>query len=228
MNFVSNIIAFNQQVLNIQALGQLTALAPNVAQISIESIIEEIDEFRQATAAGDLIKSVDALADTLYFTVGVMYKLGMTEEQIIGSIADHHYSQVDCVVSTIWKDSELEVLPTFQILPQDMVEDVCKTMEEIVADFSLFCDDGDIAGSIVSMGHIARGAIIAMSGFGLSTDSTIKVMDAVHCANMEKKLGVNAKRGDGKTADAVKPEGWIPPEERIGEILDRQSQLKAS
>jgi hypothetical protein len=37
---------------------------------------------------------------------------------------------------------------------------------------------------------------------------------------MEKKLGVNAKRGDGSAADAVKPEGWESPEHRIGAILE--------
>jgi predicted HAD superfamily Cof-like phosphohydrolase len=48
----------------------------------------------------------------------------------------------------------------------------------------------------------------------------VEIQTAVHEANMEKKLGVVAKRGDGSAADAVKPEGWIPPEGRIEAILD--------
>ena len=37
---------------------------------------------------------------------------------------------------------------------------------------------------------------------------------------MEKKLGTVAKRAVEGAADAVKPEGWVSPEERIIEILD--------
>lgn len=43
---------------------------------------------------------------------------------------------------------------------------------------------------------------------------------AVHQANMEKKKGVKATRqGFGNAADAVKPEGWLPPEKRLQKIL---------
>lgn len=51
---------------------------------------------------------------------------------------------------------------------------------------------------------------------GLSVEQYNELFILVHEANMEKKLGINHKRqGFGGAADAVKPEGWIPPEERI-------------
>lgn len=48
-----------------------------------------------------------------------------------------------------------------------------------------------------------------------------KLFDQVYQANMTKVRGVNAKReGFGDAADAVKPEGWIAPEDRISRLLE--------
>lgn len=44
--------------------------------------------------------------------------------------------------------------------------------------------------------------------------------ELVFNANMEKKKGVKAGREGYNAADAVKPEGWTPPEERIFNRLE--------
>jgi predicted HAD superfamily Cof-like phosphohydrolase len=54
---------------------------------------------------------------------------------------------------------------------------------------------------------------------GLTAQEIERCFQAVHDCNMQKKLGVQAKRGGEGVADAVKPEGWVGPEERIMEIL---------
>lgn len=127
--FAHQVVDFNQQVLKIEQRKQ-GFLDEGTADISVSCLQEELDEFKEALETRDLIGQVDALIDLQYFATGIMYKLGLTPEQI----------------------------------------NQCQT--------------------------------------------------AVHEANMEKKLGVNAKRGDGETKDAVKPEGWISPEQRIGSILE--------
>lgn len=53
---------------------------------------------------------------------------------------------------------------------------------------------------------------------GVSPEKIRLCFNAIHEANMTKKKGVQAKRG-GKAVDAVKPEGWTPPEEAIAHIL---------
>ena len=58
-----------------------------------------------------------------------------------------------------------------------------------------------------------------LARMGLSEDEVRACMKVVHDANMQKKLGVQEKRGGAGVADAVKPTGWVPPEERIAEIL---------
>jgi predicted HAD superfamily Cof-like phosphohydrolase len=62
-------------------------------------------------------------------------------------------------------------------------------------------------------------AIGIMYKLGMRADQINDCMLAVHEANMTKKKGVNKKRGNGKVADAVKPKGWVKPEDRIREIL---------
>lgn len=128
MDFVSQVIEFNQKVLNLEP-KDLAPLDEATADISQECLEEELQEYIDARHTGDFIGQIDALIDGMYFSIGVLYKMGLTENQIR------------------------------------------------------------------------------------------QCMTAVHEANMQKKLGHNARRGDGVVADAVKLEGWVPPEERIGKIL---------
>lgn len=129
--FTRNIVDFNQKVLGI-APREKNMLNDSEFDISMACLQEEVREFMEAHIGGDFIGCIDAIVDLRYFAVGVLYKLGLTAEQI---------EQID---------------------------------------------------------------------------------QAVHDANMQKKLGKKEGRGDGVAADAVKPEGWISPEERIAAILDRK------
>lgn len=129
MDFTNQVIEFNQQILGIQP-REKNMLNLVEYDISCKALLEEVEEFQEGHLNGDFIACVDAMVDLMYFSVGVLYKMGLSAEEIT------------------------------------------------------------------------------------------KCMTAVHEANMEKKLGVNYKRGDGSAADAVKPYGWISPEHRIIDILD--------
>lgn len=56
---------------------------------------------------------------------------------------------------------------------------------------------------------------------GLTEDQVDQCVDAVHSCNMQKVLGKVAKRDYGDNADAVKPEDWVAPEEKIKAILTK-------
>lgn len=129
VHFVDQVVEFNQRVLKIDQ-REVDMLKPKEFEISMKCLQEELDEFEEAFESGDIIGCIDAIIDLKYFAVGVMYKMGLTPENM----------------------------------------KLCMT--------------------------------------------------AVHEANMEKKLGVVAKRATDGVADAVKPEGWVSPEERIANILD--------
>jgi predicted HAD superfamily Cof-like phosphohydrolase len=70
---------------------------------------------------------------------------------------------------------------------------------------------------MVDLMYFANGVLYKM---GLTAAQIDACCSAVHHANMDKKRGSNAKRAVEGAADAVKPLGWVSPEERIGNILE--------
>jgi predicted HAD superfamily Cof-like phosphohydrolase len=61
-------------------------------------------------------------------------------------------------------------------------------------------------------------AIGGLARIGLTADEAQACFNAVHEANMTKKLGVT-HRGDMGVADAAKPADWVGPEAAIAKIL---------
>lgn len=95
-----------------------------------------------------------------------------------------------------------------------------KCLREEIEEFEECHKAGDIIGSIDGVIDLMYFAVGVLYKMGLTPETITLVGQAVHDANMEKKLGVNAKRGDGSAADAVKPADWVGPEIRIADILD--------
>lgn len=127
MNMVTDVIDFNSMILEIEPRPK-ALLSQEEINISLRCLTEEAQELGEAHYAKDYVGCVDAVLDSVYFSFGILYKLGLTADEIERSFA------------------------------------------------------------------------------------------AIHLANMTKERGVNSKRATG-AADAVKPEGWMSPEERIKEIL---------
>ena len=94
-----------------------------------------------------------------------------------------------------------------------------QSIEDFVNEFSKNYELNDMVNSVISITLICRACCAIFGEFGLSANKAERVMDAVYTANMTKKRGANAKRGDGQTADAVKPADFVPPETKIAEIL---------
>jgi len=100
-----------------------------------------------------------------------------------------------------------------------------KALREEVDEFVVSTTMGDYIGcvdAIIDLQYFAYGVLYKM---GLTPEIISEIAQAVHDANMTKKLGVVAKRGDGSAADAIKPEGWVPPEVQIANILDKHECL---
>jgi predicted HAD superfamily Cof-like phosphohydrolase len=95
-----------------------------------------------------------------------------------------------------------------------------KCLREEVDEFIEASQAADYIGQIDALIDLQYFAMGALYKLGMTADQINRCCTAVHEANMEKKLGVKASRGDGSAADAIKPEGWVPPEHRIGEILE--------
>lgn len=115
----------------------------------------------------------------------------------------------------------LKIQPRVQCpLSQPEFDITVKALNEEVQEFIQASKDSDYIGQIDALIDLQYFAMGALYKLGLTADQINRCCSAVHEANMTKKLGVKASRGDGSAADAIKPEGWEAPEVRIGAILE--------
>lgn len=96
----------------------------------------------------------------------------------------------------------------------------CECLHEEINELKSAHVDGDFIGCIDALIDLRYFAVGVLYKLGLTVEQIEAMDQAVHEANMQKKLGKKAGRGDGIAADAVKPENWVSPEERIANILD--------
>jgi predicted HAD superfamily Cof-like phosphohydrolase len=93
-----------------------------------------------------------------------------------------------------------------------------KALNEEATEFQEAFDGHDILGQVdalVDSIYFAVGALYKMGLTGLQIEAAF---DVVHECNMKKHLGRVAKR-DNPLGDAVKPEGWVGPEEGLAGVL---------
>lgn len=97
-----------------------------------------------------------------------------------------------------------------------------KQLREEILEMEEAYDKGDLIGVVDGLIDLKYFLLGVVYKHGISEQVFNEMFQAVHEANMEKKLGVKKGReGFGNSADAVKPEDWVPPEARIQEILSR-------
>lgn len=81
MEFVKAVVQFNSEILGIEqrSPGHLGVRELSHAVLCLE---EEVEEFIAAGQEHNVIGQVDAIVDLMYFSIGILYKLGLTPEQI--------------------------------------------------------------------------------------------------------------------------------------------------
>jgi len=77
-----SVCRFNQSVLGIapRALG---SQPEDEVALSLNQLLEEVTEFRDAYADGDFVGGIDAMIDLQIFSMGILYKMGLTEEMYV-------------------------------------------------------------------------------------------------------------------------------------------------
>jgi len=93
-----------------------------------------------------------------------------------------------------------------------------KCLQEEVDEFSTAHAHGDYIGQIDALVDLIYFTTGLAYKLGLTPEQIHECQMAVHHANMTKKKGIVAKRDTG-APDAVKPEGWVPPEALIAKIV---------
>lgn len=75
------VVAFNSQALGIEP-REIGLLSPQELEYAKKAWLEERQEFIDAHAAHDVIGAVDAAFDNIYFSIGFLYRMGLTAKQI--------------------------------------------------------------------------------------------------------------------------------------------------
>ena len=73
-DFNRDILGIKPRVLGMQPLEE--------AALSYTQLIEEAREFQEAIGRADFIDCVDAIIDGLYFSYGILYKMGLDEQLV--------------------------------------------------------------------------------------------------------------------------------------------------
>lgn len=95
------------------------------------------------------------------------------------------------------------------IMDEQRLEWANTAMQEELTEFNGACEAGDVleaADALIDLVYFALGRLIEM---GVPATA---VMDEVQRANMGKERGELSKRPGSKGHDAVKPDGWTPPD----------------
>ena len=105
------------------------------------------------------------------------------------------------------------------LLPDKELDYALKAIKEEMTEFKDAHDQQDLIGAVDAVFDKIYFGIGFLYRMGLNAQQIKDGFSAVHQCNMAKKLGVQHKRGGEGVADAIKPEGWVGPEERIAQIL---------
>ncbi len=106
-----------------------------------------------------------------------------------------------------------DVKPTFE-MPVSMQQRL-NFMEEEIHELSDAHSNMDLVGVADALADLVYVALGTAHMLGIPFDEVFKV---VHAANMQKQQGITKR---GMLYDAVKPAGWVGPEEQIETILKR-------
>lgn len=113
--------------------------------------------------------------------------------------------------------SDREEYPLF--LQKDRAFHIHNHLIEEVTEFldaSLNGDTVKAVDGIIDLMYLGLGTLYKM---GLTVGQVEACMEAVHEANMLKRRGTMTRGTSTSSEDAVKPEGWVGPEQKIKEIL---------
>jgi predicted HAD superfamily Cof-like phosphohydrolase len=103
-------------------------------------------------------------------------------------------------------------------LDRSTAEWTVKAYTEEIDEFKEGFDEQDIVKMVDANLDLIYFALGTLKKLGLSRDQVRQCMASVHAANMTKVKAKLAKRGNHEN-DAAKPEGFVPPEEAISDIL---------
>jgi phosphoribosyl-ATP pyrophosphohydrolase len=105
----------------------------------------------------------------------------------------------------------------FNCLTPKQFEWTNKFVLEELKEFGEAYEKQDMVAMVDAVLDLIYGAMGTMKKMGLSREHVRLCLTAIHEANMTKKRGTVASRGSDE--DAAKPVDFVPPEQKIADIL---------
>lgn len=134
--------------------------------------------------------------------------VGLVDPAVNSDIIDWIFDFNELIIGT--GDVELNALTVKQFEWTDGF------VQEELDEFREAFSKQDLVGMVDAIGDLIYGAMGTFKKMGLTREQVRQAFAAIHAANMTKKRG---NKGRGSDEDAVKPEGFVPPEEAIAHIL---------
>jgi predicted HAD superfamily Cof-like phosphohydrolase len=103
-------------------------------------------------------------------------------------------------------------------LTEEQFQWTIKALEEEIQEFSVAYGAQDLIGMVDAVLDLVYFAVGTLKKMGLTRSQAYEVMMVIHGKNMTKKRGGKTTRGNFEE-DAIKPEGFVSPEDEIGGIL---------
>jgi phosphoribosyl-ATP pyrophosphohydrolase len=107
----------------------------------------------------------------------------------------------------------------FKVFDVEMWVHLNKCLTEEIDELAVATAEKNFIGSVDALTDLMYFAVGGLHKLGLTPQDMQACCDVVHQANMRKKGGVIARRGDGTIPDAVKPDDWESPEQGILQVL---------
>lgn len=96
-------------------------LSPETIALRVSLIQEELDEYREAAEAGDLVEIADALSDLMYVVLGTYVAHGLQEvaEPLFAEVHRSNMSKLDAAGAVLYR-ADGKVLKSDRWTPPDL------------------------------------------------------------------------------------------------------------
>jgi predicted HAD superfamily Cof-like phosphohydrolase len=85
-DWLKKVSIFCKDVVELKAPDEPAVLSPDRTEFYIGAADEELQEFLDATATGDVGEAADALVDLIYFTLGRLYEMGVPADVVFDDV----------------------------------------------------------------------------------------------------------------------------------------------
>ena len=109
---------------------------------------------------------------------------------------------------------------------KDVTDLTLHQLREEADELELACNSMDSVEAIDALIDSIYFAMGALYKIGLDEKVFNRIFTVIHTANMKKFIGKKEGREGYSSADAIKPIGWISPEEMIEEIVNDYNNMR--